>query len=154
VDNCPIVIEGKTLPAKLAVFGMMGFNVILGKNWLSKYGVNRDCRKKELAFRLQGIEEFKFCGSLVQATLPLLSVVQAIKSIREGAHAYLAYVQAKPEVKVKLEDILVVCNYPDVFAEVMGLLPEREIGLTIDFVLATQPIHKTPYLMAPIELKE
>jgi hypothetical protein len=75
-------------------------------------------------------------------------------NIQRLSHAYLAYVQAKPEVKEKLEDILVVCNYPDVFAEVMGLLPEREIELTIDFVLATQPIHKEPYLMAPTELKE
>jgi hypothetical protein len=30
VGNCPIVIEGKVLPTKLAVFGMLGFDVILG----------------------------------------------------------------------------------------------------------------------------
>jgi len=32
VDNCPIVIEGKTLPARLVVFNMLGFDVILGMN--------------------------------------------------------------------------------------------------------------------------
>jgi hypothetical protein len=30
VDNCPIVIGGKTLLAKLVVFSMLGFDVILG----------------------------------------------------------------------------------------------------------------------------
>lgn len=29
VDNCPIVIKGKTLPARLAIFSMLGFDVIL-----------------------------------------------------------------------------------------------------------------------------
>jgi len=50
VDNCPIVIEGKTLLAKLAVFNMLGFDVILGMDWLSKYGANIDCCKKEVTF--------------------------------------------------------------------------------------------------------
>jgi hypothetical protein len=108
VDNCLIVIEGKTLRAKLAVFSMMGFDVILGMDWLSKYGANIDCGKKEVIFRLHGIEELKFYGSCVLATPPLLSATQGIKSVREGAQAYLAYVQAKPEVKLKFKDIPVV----------------------------------------------
>jgi hypothetical protein len=40
--------------------------------------------------------------------LLLLSATQGIKSVREGAQAYLAYVQAKPEVKLKFKDIPVV----------------------------------------------
>jgi hypothetical protein len=35
----------------------------------------------------------------------------------------LAFVQAKPKVKSKLEDIPVVCHYLDVFVEAMGLPP-------------------------------
>jgi hypothetical protein len=42
VDTCPIVIGGKTLPAKLAVFSMLGFDVTLRIDWLSKYGANID----------------------------------------------------------------------------------------------------------------
>jgi len=30
VENCHIVIEGKKLPTKLAVFSMLGFDIILG----------------------------------------------------------------------------------------------------------------------------
>ncbi|XP_062147761.1 uncharacterized protein LOC133856727 [Alnus glutinosa] len=81
VDNCHIVIEGKTLPAKFAVFSMLGFDVILRMHCLSKYKDNIDCRKKEVTFRLNGIKEFKFCGSHIRATLPLLYVVQAIKKV-------------------------------------------------------------------------
>jgi hypothetical protein len=152
VDNCHIVIEGKTLPAKFAVFSMLGFDVILRMDCLSKYEDNIDCRKKEVTFRLNGIKEFKFWGSCVRATLPLLSVVQAIKSVREGAQTYLAYVLAKLEVKSKFEDILVVHHYLDVFAEVTGLPPDQEIEFTIDLVPETQPIYKALCDMVPIEL--
>jgi hypothetical protein len=48
VNNCPIEIEWGTLPVKLAVFSMLGFDVILGMDWLSKYKANIDCDKKEV----------------------------------------------------------------------------------------------------------
>jgi hypothetical protein len=44
--------------------------------------------------------------------------------------------------------------YSDVFSEVTGLPPDREVEFSIDLVSKTQPIHKTPYCMAPTELKE
>jgi hypothetical protein len=154
VGNCPIVIKGRVLPAKLAVFGMMGFDVILGMDWLSKYNANMDCRRKEITFRPHGMEEFTYCGSKVRSSPPLLSAVQAVKNVRDGAQAYLVYVQAKLETKEKLEEIPVVCHYSNVFSEIMGLPPNREVEFSIDLVLGTQPIHKAPYRMAPTELRE
>jgi hypothetical protein len=85
VDNYPIVVEGRTLPAKLAVFSMLGFDVILAMDWLLEYKANIDCHRKEVTFRPYGMEEFKFQGSRVRATPPLLFAVQAIKRVREGA---------------------------------------------------------------------
>jgi len=37
-----------------------------------------------------------------------------IKNVRNGAQAYLVYVQAKPKTQMKLEDIPIVCHYLDV----------------------------------------
>jgi hypothetical protein len=48
----------------------------------------------------------------------------------------------------------VVRHYPNVFAEAIGLPSDREVGFTIDRVPGAQPIHKAPYRMAPVELKE
>jgi hypothetical protein len=62
---------------------------------------------------------------------------------------------AKPDSKLKLENIPVVCDYPDVFIEVyLGLPPNREIEFSIDLVPSTKPIQKAPYRMAPTELKK
>jgi len=67
---------------------------------------------------------------------------------------YLAYVQAKPEVKANLEDISVVCNYPDVFFEVKKLPLDWEIEFSVDLISGTHPIHKAPYCMPPTDLRE
>jgi len=48
----------------------------------------------------------------------------------------------------------VVCNYPDVFSEVVGFPPYREIEFSIHLMPRTQPIHKAPYRMVPTELRE
>ena len=59
------------------------------------------------------------------------------------------------ENEVRLEDILIVKDFSDVFLnDLLGLLPDREVEFTIDLVPGTTPISKAPYRMAPIELKK
>ena len=59
------------------------------------------------------------------------------------------------ENDLKLEDIPIVRDYPDVFPEDLPGLPlEREVEFTIDVTLGTASISKAPYRMAPLELKE
>jgi hypothetical protein len=65
VEDCLIIIGGRTLPSKLAVFEMLRLDVILGVDWLLKYGASIDCRAKEVIFRPLDAEEFNFCGSRV-----------------------------------------------------------------------------------------
>ena len=56
---------------------------------------------------------------------------------------------------VKLEDISIVRDFPNVFpGELPGLPPKREVEFTIELVLGTTPILKAPYRIAPLELKE
>lgn len=50
IEDCLIVIRDRVLPANLAVFQILGFDIILGMDWLSKYYANIDCRKKKLFF--------------------------------------------------------------------------------------------------------
>ncbi|XP_027093586.1 uncharacterized protein [Coffea arabica] len=57
--------------------------------------------------------------------------------------------------QVKLEDVPVVREFPDIFPEELKTLPpDREVEFKIDLVPGTVPISKTPYRMAPAELKE
>jgi hypothetical protein len=49
----------------------------------------------------------------------------------------------------------VVKDFPDVFLEeLLGMSPDMEVELVIDFSPGTAPISKRPYMMSVEELKE
>ncbi|CAH9111660.1 unnamed protein product [Cuscuta europaea] len=75
--------------------------------------------------------------------------------MRKGCHAYLAYVVDKTKEEVDINDVRIVCKYPDVFPkDLPGLPPDREIEFVIEVEPGTKPISIPPYRMAPAELNE
>jgi hypothetical protein len=57
--------------------------------------------------------------------------------------------------EMKLEDIHVVREFPDVFSDDLPRMPlERAIEFKIELQPGTAPIAKAPYKMSPVELKE
>ncbi|RVW14473.1 Retrovirus-related Pol polyprotein from transposon 297 [Vitis vinifera] len=98
--------------------------------------------------------DFSFEGKHVEKPVRMISALRASSSLRKCCQGFLAYV-VNEENDLKLEDIPIVRNYPDVFPEDLpGLPPEREVDFTIDVAPGTTPISKAPYRMAPLELKE
>jgi hypothetical protein len=56
-------------------------------------------------------------------------------------------------ITVQLENIPVVCEYPDVFPDDLpGMPPDRDVEFVIELQPGTAPISKRPYLMPPKEL--
>ena len=53
-----------------------------------------------------------------------------------------------------LEDIPVVDEFVDVFAEPSSLPPQRSVDFGIELEPGTRPISKAPYRMAPVEMLE
>jgi hypothetical protein len=53
-----------------------------------------------------------------------------------------------------LEDFSVLQEFEDVFQEIPGFPPRREIDFSIDLVSGAAPVSKTPYRMRTPELKE
>ena len=81
--------------------------------------------------------------------------MQARRFLKQGCEAFLALVLDSKMGQVKLEDIPVVKEFPDVFPEELpSVPPEREVDLSIDILSGTAPISKAPYHLAPTELKE
>ena len=66
------------------------------------------------------------------------------------AQGYRVFLVNTLGYKMKLEDVPVINEYPDIFPnEVASLPPKREIKSKMAF--GTTPISKTPYQMAPAE---
>jgi len=81
--------------------------------------------------------------------------MKASEMLRQGCIGYLCYGTEIKEEEIKIEDIPVIFEFPDVFPEeLLGLPPAREIDFKIELVPGAQPISKAPYRMVPTELKE
>jgi hypothetical protein len=54
-----------------------------------------------------------------------------------------------------IQDIPVVCEFPDVFPDDLpGLPPDRDVEFKIELIPGTAPISRRPYRMPPNELAE
>ncbi|XP_073015225.1 uncharacterized protein [Primulina eburnea] len=88
--------------------------------------------------------------------IPLVSAMEMFRLLSIGNEGFLIYaLDATREERLKVSDIPVVKDFPDVFPdEIPGFPPQREIDLSIELMPGTNPISRAPYRLAPTELKE
>ncbi|MCI40023.1 RNA-directed DNA polymerase (Reverse transcriptase), partial [Trifolium medium] len=68
---------------------------------------------------------------------------------------FMMFASLKLEGGVKMEELLIVCEFSDVFLEdVSDVPPKREVEFTIDLVPGTSPISMVPYRMSALELND
>ncbi|XP_055824368.1 uncharacterized protein LOC129892857 [Solanum dulcamara] len=133
---------------------VVDYDVTIGMDWLYRYHVVVDCRSKHATFRAPPLSQIIVQGER-SLTSNIISVVVARKMVKKGCEAYLAYIFDTRLESPSLEDIPVVCKFPDVFPEnLFGLPPEREVEFPKEVVPGTTSISITPYRMALEELKE
>ncbi|XP_027124278.1 uncharacterized protein [Coffea arabica] len=126
-----------------------------GMDWLVHYHVRVDCHMKVVEFCLPGEATLKLDVWGILASSALISRIKIRKLLSHGARGYLAFLVNTPREKIKLEDLPVINEYPDVFPEELVSLPlERLIEFKVDLAPGTTPISKTSYRMAPAEFKK
>jgi hypothetical protein len=129
----PIQLGSKVIKTDLVLLSLEGMDIILGMDWMTKHKV----------------------------MLVISSRVIEIDSPYEGATTlYLPQQEyfhscVYATTDIKLEDIPIVCEYPDVFPDDLpGMPPDRDIEFIIELQPGTAPISKRPYRMPPNELAE
>jgi hypothetical protein len=84
-----------------------------------------------------------------------ISDLQLKICFRKGCQLYAAHVEDPDNTKgTSLEYFLVLQEFEDVFQEIPGFPPRREIDFSIDLVSGVAPVSKTPYRMRTLDLKE
>ncbi|XP_075499278.1 uncharacterized protein LOC142537666 [Primulina tabacum] len=156
VRACSVKVNERTMFADLIVIPMVAFDVILGMDWLSIHLAVIDCVAKIVRFSIDGKEGGLIVSSGTSLVLPFISCMKARKMLWKGCLGFLASVlDVNKNVKVNLDDIEVVRDFSDVFADdVPRLPPDREVEFVIDVVPGTAPISKPLYRMAPTKMKE
>ncbi|GKD44155.1 putative reverse transcriptase domain-containing protein [Tanacetum coccineum] len=87
--------------------------------------------------------------------LKVISCIKARKYVEQGCHLFLAHVKESKSKEKRIEDVSVVCDFPEVFPEELpGLPPSRQVEFRIDIVPGAAPVARAPYRLAPSEMKE
>nr|XP_027071972.1 uncharacterized protein LOC113696787 [Coffea arabica] len=153
--NCEFWIGKRKMLVDLISLDIKGYDVIIGMDFLGQYHAKLDCRAKVVEFCISGEATLRLDVKGRLASSAMISGIRARKMLSKGAQGFLAFMINAPSDRAKLEDVPVVQEFPDVFPEELKTLPpEREVEFRIDLVPGTAPISKTPYRMAPAELKE
>jgi hypothetical protein len=74
--------------------------------------------------------------------------MQLKKSFRKGCQIFVGHMEEVAKYKVaSIEYHPILMNFEDVFREIPGLPPKREVDFTIDLVPGVALMSKTPYRM-------
>ncbi|XP_027155509.1 uncharacterized protein LOC113758506 [Coffea eugenioides] len=153
--NCKIWVGERKLLGNLISLAIKRYDVILGMDWLVRYDAQLDCKREVVEFHIPGEATLRLDVKGGLASSAMISGIQARKLLSRGAQGFLAFLINTPTDKLKVKDVPVVGEYSDVFPnELVNLPPQREIEFEINLLPGTSPISKTPYRMAPAELKE
>jgi hypothetical protein len=88
-------------------------------------------------------------------TVREISALQLKKSYRKGCQIFAAHMEETPKDKVSnIEYYAVLKEFEDVFKEIPGLPPKRDIDFSINLMPGATPVSKTPYRMSTPDLKE
>jgi hypothetical protein len=129
VQKVPLDLSERIFSTDLIILSGQGIDVILGISWMK---INKAVL--DIAGRLVYLDSPVYGKFILH--LPVISRIKAS----------LHHV-----VELKLEDIQVIREFPDMFLDdLLGMPPERAIELQ----LGTAPIAKNLYRMTPMELKE
>jgi hypothetical protein len=128
-------IQGIDFLVNLVVLGSNGIDVILGCDWLKSCDGVIQCANGTIMLTSPQ-------GERIQVSTDM--------STDTKGETMINHLEEKP-----LENIKVVCEYPDVFPEELpGMPPDRDIEFSIELLPGTAPISKRPYRMDVKDLVE
>ncbi|XP_074300958.1 uncharacterized protein LOC141632298 [Silene latifolia] len=150
-----MVVGQMCLPVNLLEFLIHGFEVIVGMDWLGKYGAKIDCRQKKVSLKwLKGLK-VSYRGVVVKPKMKLIVVITLNSCLRKTCPLILCHVRDTRVEEPSSAEILVVIEFGDVFTEeIPGLLSKRDIDFSFELKPGTRPISKAPYRIGPKELEE
>jgi hypothetical protein len=122
----PLKLGSKTIQSNLIAISLEGIDVILGMNWMTQHKVVLD-----ISDRVVAIDSPKVGHTTLY--LPF-----------KGGTDSCAYVT----IISHLDEIPVVCEYPDVLPDELPAMPlDRDVEFVIELQPGTTPISKRPYRM-------
>jgi hypothetical protein len=129
----PIQLGSNLIKTDLLLLDLEGTDVLLGMDWMTRHRVSLD-----IFSRAVEIDSPDHGPTILY--LPQRECNNSCAYAVEG---------------IKLKDIPIVCEYPNIFPDDLpGMPPDRDIEFVIELQTGIAPISKRPYRMPPNELAE
>ncbi|GJS54851.1 putative reverse transcriptase domain-containing protein [Tanacetum coccineum] len=154
IKGCTLTLLDQPFEIDLMPIKLGSFDVVIGMDWLSKYHAKILCDEKVVHIPING-ETLIIRGDQSKTRLNLISCIKTKRYISRGCQVFMIQVMENNSDEKRLEDILVVKEFLDVFPEDLpGLPPVRQVEFQIDLIPGAAPVARTPYRLAPSEMQE
>nr|GEV80899.1 retrotransposon protein, putative, Ty3-gypsy subclass [Tanacetum cinerariifolium] len=119
------------------------FDVIIGMDWLILHEAVIVYGKKEVHVPLKK-RTLVVKGDDCVSRLKVVSGMKVKKYVDRGSYLFVAQVIEKEPTERRLEDVPVICKFPDVFlADLPGLSPPRQVEFEIELVPGAAPVARS-----------
>jgi hypothetical protein len=151
--DCLVNMNGVNTKTYLNIIPLGSYDCLIGIDWLDKhhtvlgsYNKVFTCLDEEGNSRtIQGIPR--------PISIKDISTLQLKICFRKACQIYAGHMEELARDKEPiLEDYLLLKEYEDVFGELQGLPPKRDIGFSIDLMPRVARVSKTPYITSTPEL--
>jgi hypothetical protein len=131
--NPPLNLGGRVYKTSLIVLEGQGIDVILGINWMKRHQALLDT-----AARIVHLDSPDHGNATLRLALTSVTFTAVHHTVAQN-----------------LADILVACEFPDIFPEDLPGMPSNwDVEFIIKLQLGIAPISRRPYKMTPKELAE
>ncbi|CAA7039967.1 unnamed protein product [Microthlaspi erraticum] len=136
VVGVPLEIVERIFRVNLFVVPMIGYEVILGMDWLSRNRANLDCSRGRVTLRGDLDSVVVYQGIRPSTGVSVVSALRVQQQLVEGCVYLVAInvVEAEVEKETKVEEIPVVSEFVDVFKSLTELPPPRSNPFTINLI--------------------
>ncbi|GJT92069.1 putative reverse transcriptase domain-containing protein [Tanacetum coccineum] len=146
LKGCTLSLVNHIFEIDLMPIEIGTFDVSIGMDWLVKHGAVIICGEKVVRIPYEN-KTLIVEGDKGGSRLKVISCIKARKYVKQGCHLKLK--------EKRLEDVHVICNFPEVFPEELaGLPPPRQVEFRINLVPGAAPVARASYRLAPSEMKE
>ncbi|GJZ47920.1 putative reverse transcriptase domain-containing protein [Tanacetum coccineum] len=154
LKGCTLNLVNHVFEINLMPIELGTFDVIIGMDWLVKHDAVIICGEKVVRIPY-GNKMLIVESDNGVSRLKVISCIKARKYVERGCHLFLAHVTKNKSKEKRLEDMLVICDFPEVFPdELPGLPPPRQVEFRIDLVPRAAPVARVPYRLTLSEMRE
>jgi hypothetical protein len=146
VRSCSISLNGVNTSVDMNIIPLGSYDILIGMDWLDKHHDVLHCHRKTFTCLDGDGKHSTVKGVPRSISIRDISSLQLKRCFRKGCHLYAAHVEEPENLKgPSLEDFSVVHEFEDVFQDIPGLPPIREIDFSIDLVPGAASVSKKPY---------